>query len=353
MLTARKRIHPYLACIPMNRKGFHSSSSSPPRKRHIASSYLSSSNSSGSIADDSPASHRFVDPHPVRTPRDNEAYRRWRATPLYTVYPPTTSESSSGDFSFDSSTSSSKSPPHSYATHSPTPSLSAGPSRKRCRSPTTLVPLATPTPGVLSPACADLLPPCKRIRGFLAASSSEDGSEGSMEVCSEEDIDSDVMANIEANIIAEAAADDEVRAETEVGLERDDEAEDEVESSARGTIEIRVDRIVEPEMPADSLVPANDGGSRENFEIGLDVEIRALADERERTRLRERVSELEGSNIRLRRALAEERERAHSVWRRMRYIQDELRQIHSSRYYDKMDVRRLETFAMRRLSYRP
>ncbi|GJZ27023.1 hypothetical protein Tco_0571276 [Tanacetum coccineum] len=42
---------------------------------------------------------------------------------------------------------------------------------------------------------------------------------------------------------------------------------------------------------------------------------------------------------------------ADSVWRRMGYIQDELRQIHLSRYYDRMDFRRLETFSMRRLGY--
>ncbi|GJT01411.1 hypothetical protein Tco_0822580 [Tanacetum coccineum] len=88
----------------------------------------------------------FVDLHPVRTLRDSEAYHCWRAAPLSTVYPPTTSDSSSGDF----------------------------------LSPATSVPLATPTLGALSFARADLLPPRKRIRGFSAASSSEDSSEGSM-----------------------------------------------------------------------------------------------------------------------------------------------------------------------------
>ncbi|GJR23945.1 hypothetical protein Tco_0972472, partial [Tanacetum coccineum] len=40
----------------------------------------------------------------------------------------------------------------------------AGPSRKRRRSPTTLVPVASPVPGALSPVRADLLLPRKRIR---------------------------------------------------------------------------------------------------------------------------------------------------------------------------------------------
>ncbi|GJV71134.1 hypothetical protein Tco_1491129 [Tanacetum coccineum] len=366
MLTAMKRVHPFLARIPVNRRRFYSSSSSPPCKRHKASSYSSSSYSPDSIADDSPTPHRFVDPHPIRTPRDSEAYCRWKAAPLSTVYPPTTFESSSGDFSSDLSTSSSERPPHSFDTHSPTPSPSAGPSGKRCRSPATSIPLTTPTLRSLSPTRADLLTPRKRIRGFSAASYPEDSSKGSMEVGSEDDIDSDVMAYIEADITAEAATAEEIRAETKVGLERDDKVEDEADSSARGTIEIGVDRVVEPEMPADNLVPINDGGFRENFKIGLDVVIQELYDHmmethiqrfpwtmRERTRLRERVSKLKGSNMRLMRALAEERERADSVWHRMRYIQEELRQIRSSCYHDRMGVRRLETFAMRGLGYRP
>ncbi|GKD37345.1 hypothetical protein Tco_1257552 [Tanacetum coccineum] len=39
-----------------------------------------------------------------------------------------------------------------------------GPSRKRCRSPTTSVSVASPVHGALSPVRADLLPPRKRIR---------------------------------------------------------------------------------------------------------------------------------------------------------------------------------------------
>ncbi|GKC02858.1 hypothetical protein Tco_0994468 [Tanacetum coccineum] len=266
-------------------------------------------------ADDSPIPHRFVNPHPVRTPRDSEVYRRWKAAPLSNVYPSTTFKSSSGDFYSDSSTSSSEKPPHSFATHSPIPSPSAGLSRKRFRSPAS-VPLATPIPGALSLAHADILLPRKTISGFSAASSSEDSSEGSIEVGSKEEIDSDVMADIVTDIAAEAAVAEEIRAETKVGFIEDDEAEDKAESSSRGTIEIGVDRVVVPEIPTDSLVLASDGGSRENSRL----EIRALADEKERTRLRER---------------------------------EELRQIRSSRYHDKMDVRRLEIFAIRRLGYRP
>ncbi|GJT62162.1 hypothetical protein Tco_1005695 [Tanacetum coccineum] len=48
------------------------------------------------------------------------------------------------------------------------------------------------------------------------------------------------------------------------------------ESSARGIVEIGVDRVIEPDIPVDSLVPASDRGSREDFEIGLDVVIQEL-----------------------------------------------------------------------------
>ncbi|GKC68092.1 hypothetical protein Tco_1100690 [Tanacetum coccineum] len=272
MMTTRKRVHPVLARILANCKRFHSSSSSPPRKRRRTSSCSSSS------------------------------------------------EGSSPNLSNSLSERSS----HSVTTHSP--SLSTRPSHKRCRSPATLVISATPIPGALLHICDNLLPPRKRIRGSSAALSLKDTIEESLDVGSEEDIDLDVMADIEADIAAEAAAGDEIRAETEVGFEGDDEAKEEAESSARGTIEIGVDRVFKPEIPVGSLVPASGRGSREDFEIRLDVviqelydhmeeipaqrianieeeqrarEIRALADEREMAHMRERISVLEGSNMRL------------------------------------------------------
>ncbi|GKC33952.1 putative reverse transcriptase domain-containing protein [Tanacetum coccineum] len=133
-----------------------------------------------------------------------------------------------------------------------------------------------------------------------------------MEVGSEEDIDSDVMADIEADITTEAAIDNGIMAHTKVGLERDDKAKDEAESSARGTIEIGVDRVIKPEIPTDSLVPANIEEDHKTQEI------RAMVDEKEMTHMHKRISVLEGSNMRLRGALAEERERADNVWHRMR-----------------------------------
>ncbi|GJU39524.1 hypothetical protein Tco_1192481 [Tanacetum coccineum] len=55
-------------------------------------------------------------------------------------------------------------PRSSTAGERPSHSFVAGPSRKRSRSPTTSVPILSPTPRALSSARADLLPPPKRIR---------------------------------------------------------------------------------------------------------------------------------------------------------------------------------------------
>nr|GEZ99744.1 hypothetical protein [Tanacetum cinerariifolium] len=218
MMTARKRVHPLSARILANRMRFQSSSSSP-HKRHIPSL-----------------------------------------------------ESSSEDFSTDSSTSLSERQSHLPTTHSPTSSPSTGPSRKKCRSPSTLVPSTTPTPGSLSHVHINLILPRKRIKGSSVALSPEDIIKGSMEIRSEkEDIDSDIMDDIKANIAAEAVVADEFRVETDVEVEGDDEAEEEAKSSVRGTVEIQIDRVVEPVVFDEVLAPTTDRGSREIVQIGLDV----------------------------------------------------------------------------------
>ncbi|GJV11748.1 hypothetical protein Tco_1353289 [Tanacetum coccineum] len=79
------------------------------------------------------------------------------AAPLSTLYPSTTSESSSGDSS-------------ERLLHSSSPS--AGPSHKRCRSPVDSVPSSTPVMGSLAPTRAELLPPCKRFRDSYSSKAS-------------------------------------------------------------------------------------------------------------------------------------------------------------------------------------
>ncbi|GJT33568.1 hypothetical protein Tco_0923987 [Tanacetum coccineum] len=83
---------------------------------------------------------------PRRAPRRSEAFRHWCAAPLSTLYPPTTSESSSGD--------SSERPMHYL--HIPT-----GPSGKRLIPGLDLAPLSMPDTRSITPTRTYLSPPRK------------------------------------------------------------------------------------------------------------------------------------------------------------------------------------------------
>ncbi|GKA11303.1 hypothetical protein Tco_0690736 [Tanacetum coccineum] len=73
----------------------------------------------------------------------------------------------------------------------------------------------------------------------------------------------------------------------------------------------------------------------------------------ERSGLSSRVAVLERSNTRLRETLRMESVRADSFWRRLSFVDDELRLIHRSCYYERMRFRIFETFATRRMGFRP
>ncbi|GKD03311.1 hypothetical protein Tco_1178285, partial [Tanacetum coccineum] len=146
----------------------------------------------------------------------HEAFRRWRAAPLSTSYPPTTSESSLGSSSERSLDSSS---PFSR------------PSRKRCRSPTASVPSPTHVSRSIAHTLADLLPPCKRFRGSY---SSEDSGEEHMEV----DIaDAEAIADvgISEGVIAHTEDGVGMRVEIVASDAREDDEEFKAESSAADT----------------------------------------------------------------------------------------------------------------------
>ncbi|GJT21331.1 retrotransposon protein, putative, ty3-gypsy subclass [Tanacetum coccineum] len=86
------------------------------------------------------------------------------------IIPRHSSSEASSDFHSDASSDSSSR--HSLSDHSSPdlPSTSAGPSRKRRRSPMTSVPALSPVSGALSPVRADLIPSPKRVKdsGYLA-----------------------------------------------------------------------------------------------------------------------------------------------------------------------------------------
>ncbi|GJZ31197.1 hypothetical protein Tco_0576244 [Tanacetum coccineum] len=217
---------------------------SPRASDHRPSSSSSSSDSSpvyssGLDAPDqahSGSSTRDVSPrlgYPLRrAPRRSEAFRRWCAAPLSTLYPQTTS----GD--------SSERPLHSS-------SHSVGPSRKRCRFLVDSVPSSTPVMGSLAPTRADLLPPRKRFRDSYS-------SEASIE----EDTEIDP---IETEVDMELGIGDgyDVRDHVEIDLRdiRDDTKEYEADTNAGDTVEVGIDPMLAPIVEEEIVKPPGDDSS--------------------------------------------------------------------------------------------
>ncbi|GJS39078.1 putative reverse transcriptase domain-containing protein [Tanacetum coccineum] len=142
------------------------------------------------------------------------------------MYLPTTSESSAGDSSSE---------------------LSAGPSHKRCRSPTATMNSSIHATRALVYSHAVLLPSRKRFRDSISPKDNV-----------EKDIDTDVLEDIEVDAIAvkvlvdrdvKAGVDAGIDMEVDVGVDLEDEVEDEVESSDRVTMEVRVDVVVGIDIP--------------------------------------------------------------------------------------------------------
>nr|GEU68166.1 hypothetical protein [Tanacetum cinerariifolium] len=179
------------------------------------------------------------------------------------------------------------------------------PSRKRHRSPTTLVPITSLVPGALSLVCADLLSPRKRIKDSdfvtdfevsleenyepYVARGSDLGVdvEESYEPYTEPDIDSNVQVDIDTCIApADAIVVREMDVRVETRIEMEDEAEEEAESSVRGTIKIGVDRVIQlvvlddivDHVREDFLDLVSIDGSLEVLQRGLDVVMHELYD---------------------------------------------------------------------------
>ncbi|GKE38313.1 hypothetical protein Tco_1461718, partial [Tanacetum coccineum] len=308
------------------------SSSDQPSSDHSSSGHyilghsLSRHTSPETTIADSSVPPRFVYPPRARALWCSEGYRRWRSAPLSTLYLPTTSESSTRDSSSESS---------------------AGPSCKRCRSPTATVTSSIHASRALVPSRADLLPPRKRFRDSISLKDSV-----------EEDINADVLADIEANaMVIEVAADMDVEAgvdagigmEVDVEVDVEDEVEDEIKSNDRGTIEVGVDMVVRIDIPDGMLMP--DAMERleqveevvqdiyghvleiplqrvEDIETGQrEFEARSLIAGRARASLLEQVASLERTNTRLQGTMIMESARADKFRRCMSFMESELRQI--------------------------
>ncbi|GKC65495.1 hypothetical protein Tco_1098093, partial [Tanacetum coccineum] len=173
---------------------------------------------------------------PRRAPRRSEAFLRWCGAPLSTLYPPTTSESSSGD--------SSKRPLHSS-------SHSAGPSRKRCRSTVDSIPSSMPVMGSLAPTRADLLPPRKKFRDLYSSKASI-----------EEDTKIDPIET-EVDMDLGIGDGDDIRDHVEIDPRDviDDTEEYEADTSAGDMVEVGIDPLSAPIVEEEIVEPAGEDSS--------------------------------------------------------------------------------------------
>ncbi|GKC10091.1 hypothetical protein Tco_1001701, partial [Tanacetum coccineum] len=230
------------------------------------------------------------------------------------------------------------------------PSTSAGPSRKRHRSPMTSVPALSPVSGALSPVRADLIPSPKRVKdsGYLAdvevdprGISLRDDTivRVSDEPHLEQDSDPEVQAEIdECFAYADALRDRGIDARVVVeAIDRD-----ETETGVRGPVEVRVERVTHPVMPEDIPEPAQEGSVEVTYETLGDLVQRMVGVESAVIALTERIAELERDNRRLRDTASVESQRVDRLQRGMSRMQRELRQMRRLRFYDRVRVGRLE-----------
>ncbi|GJS09511.1 putative reverse transcriptase domain-containing protein [Tanacetum coccineum] len=260
LLTARKSVGP----LPARRLA--SRHASPRSSDHHSSS-------SSSSLDSSPV-------HSLGLDASNQAHSG-----------PSTRDSSSGD--------SSERPLHAS-------SHSAGPSRKRCRSPADSVPSSMPVMGSLAPTRADLLPPRKRFRDSYS-------SEASIE----EDTEIDPI---------------ETGIDMELGIGDGDDVRDHVEIDPRDvkddTEEYEATRL------RDGIVR-----SFEDMPIDLDDAVRDFYHHMPE----ERIDSLRLENLKVRAMLDIERDRVNSLHLHMSLLQEEFRQVRRDRNDTRERLRRLES----------
>ncbi|GJV78360.1 retrovirus-related pol polyprotein from transposon TNT 1-94 [Tanacetum coccineum] len=262
-----------------------------PFDHHSSLDFTSDSSSSGLPSDS------LSDTSSVHS--SSEAFKRWRSAPLSTTYAPIMSESSL-DSSFKRSLDSS--------------SLSDGPSCKRCRSPTTLVPSSTPVLRSIAPTLIDLLHLARDLSiGDGVRAYTTDGIGMGVEIDT-----SDI---------------------------REDEEEFKAEASARGPMEIVVDPLVTGGISESTRGDAPDLEStlydivHYMLEVPLDRinEIRMLGRE----------------NLRVQALLCIERDQVDSLRHHMALSQEEFCQIRRDRDDARMRLRRSESLVKRRLGFCP
>ncbi|GJS84990.1 hypothetical protein Tco_0751531 [Tanacetum coccineum] len=245
---------------------------------------------------------------------------------------------------FHSDASSDSSSRHSLSDHSSLdlPSTSAGPSRKRRRSPMTSVPALPLVYGALSLVCANLIPSPKRVKdsGYLADVEA-DPREISLrddaivrvtdEPHLEQDIDLEIQAEIDECIAYEDALRDRVidaRVVVESVDQDETETEDIPEPAQEEVVKVTYETLrylVQRFHDHTQAIPVHrihviEGVQREQGHRIIGVESAVIA-------LTKRVAELERDNRRLRGIVSVESQRVDRLQRGMSRMQRELRQM--------------------------
>ncbi|GJT23192.1 retrovirus-related pol polyprotein from transposon TNT 1-94 [Tanacetum coccineum] len=172
---------------------------------------------------------------------------------------------------------------------------------------------------------------------------------------SEDSIEEDIDAGVPADV--EAGTDVGISTKTDegIGLDVEPSREDfpDLVSVNRSleVMQLGLDAAMQQlydhmkEIPIDRIA---------SIEIGQrQLEVDSVIASAERAGLSSRVTVLERSNTRLRETLRMESVRANKLRRHLVFVEDKLRLICRSRYYERMRFRRFETFAARRMGFRP
>ncbi|GJU71195.1 hypothetical protein Tco_1262600 [Tanacetum coccineum] len=325
LLTARKRVRPFLASRLVWRRVSHRSSDHHSSPDFIQTHLL-------------PVHLRILQTHLLQVHLQihcqihhqfilqglmHQAFRRWRSASLSTPYPPTTLESSL-DSSFERSLDSSL--------------LSVGPSRKRCISLITSVPSSTSVSRSIAPTHANLLPPHKRFRDSYSL---EDIKEDHIEI-----------GTADGEFVVDLGIGDGVGAHTEYGIGMGVEIAASVlgrmmrslrQRPVRGDVPGLEDIIYDivhymSEVPLDRIIEFET--TQRQLEVGQ------LIASGERVGLTDTIWRLGRENLRVRALLSIERDRVENLRRHMALSQEDFRQIHRDRDDARRRRRRLESFDM-------
>ncbi|GJR03595.1 putative reverse transcriptase domain-containing protein [Tanacetum coccineum] len=167
----------------------------------------------------------------------------------------------------------------------------------------------------------------------------------------EEDIDASVPADVEAGTNVGISTETDEGIGLDVKPSREDFPDLVSVNGSLEVMQLGLDAAMQQlydhmkEIPVDRIAC---------IETGLrQLKVDSVIANAERAGLSSSVTVLERSNTRLRETLRMESVRADRIRRHLVFVEDELRLICRSRYYERMKFRRFETFAVRRMGFRP